>query len=170
MSQDVQLNFQQGQITGREVRTHTRASNSSANGPALKCMQNPCLVVTPRPDDIYTINALPFTSRLLICRKLRVLSYLDSESKRQLQSDRGPWSAFKSSLFVVAVLQSDIDSSVGAVCRKLGVLSYLVHILASGEESGLVAAAVWALLQLAAEDPTNQKVVLGKANPAYLLE
>ena len=49
-------------------------------------------------------------------------------------------------------------------------LSYLVHILASGEESGLVAAAVWALLQLAAEDPTNQKVVLGKANPAYLLE
>ena len=58
----------------------------------------------------------------------------------------------------------------GTVCRKLGVLSYLVHILASGEESGLVAAAVWALLQLAAEDPTNQKVVLGKANPAYLLE
>ena len=42
--------------------------------------------------------------------------------------------------------------------RKLGVLTYLVHILASGEETGLVAAALWALLQLAAEDPTNQKV------------
>ena len=43
-------------------------------------------------------------------------------------------------------------------CRKLGVLSYLVHILASKEENGLVAAALWALLQLAAEDPANQKV------------
>ena len=42
--------------------------------------------------------------------------------------------------------------------RKLGVLSYLVHILASKEENGLVAAALWALLQLAAEDPANQKV------------
>lgn len=37
-------------------------------------------------------------------------------------------------------------------------LSYLVAILASGEESGLVAAALWALLQLAADDPANQKV------------
>ena len=37
-------------------------------------------------------------------------------------------------------------------------LSYLVHILASKEENSLVAAALWALLQLAAEDPLNQKV------------
>ena len=69
---------------------------------------------------------------------------------------------------MVAVLQS--DDSVGDACRKLGVLSYLVHILGSGEESGLVAAAVWALLQLAAEDPTNQKVVLGTAHQVHPLE
>ena len=45
-----------------------------------------------------------------------------------------------------------------AACRRLGALSYLVHILASKEETGLVAAALWALLQLAAEDTANQKV------------
>lgn len=50
--------------------------------------------------------------------------------------------------------------------RKLGVLSYLVHILASKEENGLVAAALWALLQLAAEDPLNQKVALSAAASA----
>lgn len=71
---------------------------------------------------------------------------------------------------MVAVLQSNADTSIGGACRKLGVLSYLVHILASGEESGLVAAAVWALLQLAAEDPSNQKVVLGTAHQAHLLK
>lgn len=59
--------------------------------------------------------------------------------------------------------QSEIRMLLGlgywnVCCRKLGVLTYLVHILASGEETGLVAAAVWALLQLAAEDPANQKV------------
>ena len=52
-------------------------------------------------------------------------------------------------------------------CRKLGALSYLVHILASKEENGLVAAALWALLQLAAEDPTNQKVTLTTLHLAF---
>ncbi len=44
-------------------------------------------------------------------------------------------------------------------------LSYLVHILTSKEENGLVAAALWALLQLAAEDSTNQKVNLRALHP-----
>ena len=50
-------------------------------------------------------------------------------------------------------------------CRKLGALPQLVHILASGEESGLVAAALWALLQLAADDPANQRVCACPALP-----
>ena len=56
--------------------------------------------------------------------------------------------------------------SEGPGCRKLGVLPQLVHILASGEESGLVAAALWALLQLAADDPANQRVSTRKGLPA----
>ena len=51
-------------------------------------------------------------------------------------------------------------------CRKLGALLQLVHILASGEESGLVAAALWALLQLAADDPANQRVRAWQTLPA----
>ena len=51
-------------------------------------------------------------------------------------------------------------------CRKLGALPQLVHILASGEESGLAAAALWALLQLAADDPANQRVRAWPALPA----
>ena len=44
------------------------------------------------------------------------------------------------------------------ICREAGALPRLVHMLSSGDESSLTAAAVWALLQLAGDSPENKKV------------
>ena len=44
------------------------------------------------------------------------------------------------------------------MCRDAGALPRLVRMLSSGDESGLTAAAVWALLQLAGDCTDNKKV------------
>lgn len=52
------------------------------------------------------------------------------------------------------------DSEQHCVCRQAGAIAHLVQMLSSGDESGVTAAAVWALLQIATDSPADQKVAL----------